>query len=170
MLHKALIEFPVLTTERLTLRQLSETDVKEIFLLRSDPVINKYLGRKPSENLEDALRFIRNIKSNDFLYWAVTETSNGQLIGTICLFDFSDDLSSCETGYELLTGYQGQGIMHEAMEQVIAFGFHRLGLKTIDAVTHKDNLSSTKLLEKFNFAKTEIVDEGNGDLVLYRLS
>ena len=31
MLHKALINFPVLTTERLTLRQLSEIDVQEIF-------------------------------------------------------------------------------------------------------------------------------------------
>ena len=36
MLHKSLPTSPTLTTERLTLRQLSETDAPEIFLLRSD--------------------------------------------------------------------------------------------------------------------------------------
>ena len=59
MPNKALSTFPILTTERLTLRQLLESDVQEIFLLRSDKTINKFLDRKPSETLEDALNFIR---------------------------------------------------------------------------------------------------------------
>ena len=170
MLNKALSSFPMLTTERLTLRQLLESDVEEIFLLRSDTTINKFLDRKPSETLEDALNFIRNIKKNEFLYWAITQTHNGKLIGTICLFDFSDELNKCEIGYELLTDYQGQGIMSEATQKIIEFAVHTLGIKTIDACTHKDNQSSTKLLQKFNFVKTEIIDETNPNLIVFRLS
>jgi ribosomal-protein-alanine N-acetyltransferase len=34
-------------------------------------------------------------------------------VGTICLFGFSDENASCEIGYELLTNFQGQGIMKE---------------------------------------------------------
>ncbi|MCB0476338.1 MAG: N-acetyltransferase, partial [Flavobacteriaceae bacterium] len=56
--------FPILTTERLTLRQLSDSDVQEVFLLRSDALINKYLDRQPSKTLEDALKFIEQVKDN----------------------------------------------------------------------------------------------------------
>ena len=170
MINKTLSTFPLLSTESLTLRQLLETDVEQIFLLRSDATINKFLDRKPSETLEDALNFIKNIKNNELLYWGITQTHNGKLIGTICLFDLSDELGKCEIGYELLTDYQGQGIMSEATQKIIEFAVHTLGLKTIDAFTHKDNLSSTKLLQKFNFVKTEIIDETNPNLIVFRLS
>ncbi|RZK12463.1 MAG: N-acetyltransferase, partial [Flavobacterium sp.] len=38
--------FPILTTERLTIRQLSIDDQHDIFALRSDTEINKYLDRE----------------------------------------------------------------------------------------------------------------------------
>jgi [ribosomal protein S5]-alanine N-acetyltransferase len=174
MLHKNLSSFPTLTTERLTLRQLLESDVQEIFLLRSNVIVNKYLDRRPSETVEEALSFIRkvneNFKNNAGLYWAITQTDNEKLIGTICLFDFSDELKKCEVGYELLPHYQGQGIMHEALKKIIEFTFHTLRLETIDAFTHKDNHSSTKLLQKCNFKKTTIIDEANPNLIVFRLS
>ena len=170
MLNSALSSVPTLTTERLTLRQLLESDVQEIFLLRSDTIINKFLDRKPSETLEDALNFIRNIRNNELLYWAIAQTYNEKLIGTICLFDFSEELNKCEIGYELLTDYQGRGIMSEATKKIIEFAVHTLGLKIIDAFTHTDNQSSTKLLQRFNFEKTEISDEKNPNLIVFRLS
>ncbi len=169
MLNKTLSTFPILTTERFTLRQLLESDVQEIFLLRSNTIINRYLDRIPSETLKDALNFIINIKNSKLLYWAIAHTNNGKLVGTICLFEFSDELHKCEIGYELLPDYQGHGIMNEVTKKVIEFAFNTLGLKTIDACTHKDNQSSTKLLQKLNFEKTEIIDDTNNNLIVFRL-
>ena len=174
MLNRNLSGFPTLTTERLALRQLLESDAQEIYLLRSDAIINRYLDRQPSKTLEDALNFIRKINENtrnsEVPYWAITQKNNEKLIGTICLFDFSEELKRCEIGYELLTHYQGQGIMNEAVKKVIEYSVQVLGLKTIDACTHKGNQSSIKLLQKFNFEKTEIVDAANANLILFRLS
>ncbi len=170
MLHKTWSTLPMLTTERLTIRPLLESDVEEIFLLRSDTTINKFLDRKRSETSEDALNFIKNIKNNELLYWAIAQARTGKLIGTICLFNFSDELNKCEIGYELLSDFQGQGIMSEAAIKIIEFAIDTFGLKTIDAFTHKDNHSSTKLLQKFNFEKTGIIDETNPNLIIYRLS
>lgn len=174
MLPENLSTFPTLTTERLTLRPLVESDVQDIFLLRSDPIVNKYLDRQPSETLEEALNFIRKVnetvKNKEGFYWAVTQTDNKKLIGTICLFDFSDEGKKCEIGYELLPPYQGQGIMKEALKKIIEFTFQTLGLETIDAVTHKDNHPSTKLLQKFNFKNTAMIDEANPNLIVFRLS
>jgi hypothetical protein len=56
--------FPILTTERLTLRQLSIDDQQDILALRSDPVINKYLDRQPAKTTEDAVNFINKVSEN----------------------------------------------------------------------------------------------------------
>ena len=170
MEHRNLKTFPILTTERLTLRQLSDNDVQEIFLLRSDTLVNKYLDRQPSKTLEDALEFIEKIKKNSFSYWAIAQKGNDRLVGTICLFDISEELKKCEIGYELLTDYQGKGIMREAATKIIEYSFQTLGLKTIDAYTHKDNQSSTNLLKELKFKITDSVDGTNSNLILFRLN
>ena len=170
MEHKNLKTFPILTTERLTLRQLTDSDVQEIFLLRSDTLINKYLDRQSSKTLEDALEFIEKIKNNSLSYWAIAQKGNEKLVGTICLFDVSEALKKCEIGYELLTEYQGKGIMREAAKKIIEYSIQTLGLKTIDAYTHKDNQSSTNLLKELKFMRTDSVDEANSKLIFFRLN
>lgn len=162
--------FPVLTTERLTLRQLSDNDVQEIFLLRSDTIINKYLNREPSKTLKEALEFIEKIKEHSLSYWAIAQKGSEKLIGTICLFDVSEKLRKCEIGYELLTEYQGKGIMREAAKKIIEYSIQMLGLRTIDAYTHKDNQSSTNLLKELKFMSGDTVDDNNSSLILFRLN
>jgi ribosomal-protein-alanine N-acetyltransferase len=163
--------FPVLKTERLTLRQLVSGDANEIFALRSDANVNKYLGRRPSVSIDDAITFIQtiddNIKRNDSIYWVITLNGTDKLIGTICLFDFSDDNTKAEIGFELLPGFHGKGIMQEATSKVIDFGIQHIGLHSIEAYTHYENQSSTRLLEKFNFKKISPVE---GNLVMFKLT
>ena len=162
--------FPTLTTERLTLRQLSDSDGQEIFFLRSDALINKYLDRQPSKTLEDASQFIQKIKNNSLSYWAIAEKGNEKIMGTICLFDVSEELKKCEIGYELLTEHQGKGFMREAAKKILEYAIQTLGLKTVDAYTHKDNQSSTNLLKELKFQRTDSVDDTNSNLVLFRLN
>ena len=157
MTGKNFTQFPVLKTERLTLRQLTSSDDKEIFALRSDDNVNKYLDRKPSKSIDDAKNFIQtineNIQRNNSIYWAITLNGTDKLIGTICLFDFSKDNLKAEIGYELLPDFQGKGIMQEATSKVIDFGVQHIGLNSIEAYTHSENQNSTRLLEKLNFKR-----------------
>ena len=170
---KILSTFPILSTERLTLRQTAESDVQEIFLLRSNRDVNKYLNRQPAKTPEDALKFIRqvneNFEKNAGIYWVICQTGSDKLIGTICLFDFSNDFKRCEIGYELLPDYQAQGMMSESLTRIIEFAFHELGFDFIDAFTHKDNQSSTKLLQRFSFMETMSFDEKNPNMIVFRL-
>jgi [ribosomal protein S5]-alanine N-acetyltransferase len=166
--------FPILATERLTLRQLSTDDQQDIFALRSDPKINEYLDREPSKTIEDAINFINkvndNIEKSIALYWAITLTDTKTFVGTICLFDFSGEKNSCELGYELMTEFQGQGIMKEAAQIVIQYVFQTLKLKNILAFTHCDNRNSTKLLLRFNFVKSIETDKENPHLDIFTLT
>ena len=121
------------------------------------------------------LKFIQKItevvKHNKGIYWAITLTNNDNLVGTICLFNFSNENDQAEIGYELLPAFQGQGIMQEATSKVIAFGRDVIGLKTIEAYTHLENENSSKLLEIFNFKKQENIDSNsNGMFVTFKLS
>ena len=173
MLNGTLTPFPILTTERLTLRQLVVNDEQEIFTLRSDIEINKYLDRQVSNTIDDARNFINkvneNINKNDSLYWAITLSDRNILVGTICLFGFSDENGKCEIGYELLTNFQGQGIMKEAAEKVINYAFNTIKVQKIEAFLHRDNQSSIKLLDKFSFRNSNEPDKTNPELICYHL-
>ena len=58
------IPFPLLTTDRLILRQLTLEDDNEIFLLRSDSEVNKYLDRPISKTVDDARQFTNKINDS----------------------------------------------------------------------------------------------------------
>lgn len=164
---------PIITTERLTLRSLAIDDYKAVYELRSDAKINKFLDRQPCKSIEDAKSFINiineNIDKGCTYYWAITLNETKQLVGTICLFDFTNE-KSCEIGYELRTKFQGQGIMQEAVKNVIDFVFDTLKLKKILAFTHFENQKSTNLLSKLNFVKTTETDNENHNITIYTLT
>ena len=152
--------FPSLTTERLLLRQLQPSDDKAIFALRSNEAVNTYIQRPLSNNIDDARYFITSItegvNNKEWLYWAMILKDTQQLVGTICLWHFSDDKSTAEIGYELHPSYQGKGLMDEALKGIINYGFNILQLTTIEAYTQPANERSIKLLEKNNFVKGPI--------------
>ena len=174
MQNRTFTPFPILTTGRLTLRQLEITDEKEIFSLRSDSEINKYLDRNIAHTIDDARNFINrvneNITKNQSLYWSITSKDKNILVGTICLFSFSDENDSCEIGYELLKNYQGQGVMKEAAEKVIDYAFNTIKVQTIEAFLHRDNQASIKLLEKLSFRDSNKPIDTGPHLVTYYLT
>jgi [ribosomal protein S5]-alanine N-acetyltransferase len=173
MINRNFTPFPVLATKRLTLRQLATNDEHAIFTLRSDTEINKFLARKMAGNLNDAGNFIHtvneNIVKNASIYWAISFNGKSELLGTICLFCFSDENDCCEIGFELLTNFQRQGIMQEAMDKVIDYAFNTIGVMKIEAFFHKDNQRSAKLLEKFSFGHSNEPDHTVPDLIGYYL-
>lgn len=174
MITRNFTSFPILKTARLTLRQLSIDDQQNIFALRSDAEINKYLDREPSKTMEDAINFINkvndNIKRNNSLYWVITLTKTKTFVGTICLFDFSNETNSCEIGYELMVKFQGKGIMKEATEKVIDYTFQTLQFQKIIAHTHNENRNSAKLLSGLNFLQSKETDKENPDSNIFTLS
>lgn len=164
MLQINFTPFPVLTTERLILRQLTLEDENEVLAIRSNEMVNKYIDRPPTRTIEDARKFIdritKNISNNESAFWAITLKNNPALIGSITLWKISKEHERAEIGYELHPDFHGKGIMQEAFTKVVEFGFQTMKLKTIVAFIHKENEPSKKLLEKNNFS----VDPGYDEL------
>ena len=148
---------PLLETERLRLRPLKEDDAEDIFILRSDAEINKYIDRPKAVTVEDAYAFIKKIQAltekRESLYWAITLHSSDELVGTVCLWNFDHDQAKAELGYELLPGHHGKGYMREALQKILAFAFTDLRLTSIEAWTHPGNASSITVIEKLGFTR-----------------
>jgi len=179
MLPDCFTPFPVLMTDHLMLGRLNEHDAPEIFLLRSDPVVNKYLDRRKARSIDDALEFIRKINSaidaGGSLYWTISLGDRRELAGTICLWNFAEQEGKAEIGYELLPQFHGKGIMQEAIAAVIQYGFEKLKLKKIEAWTADQNIHSIGILQRNHFkrdleaeSKLESDKESEG-VVIYSL-
>jgi ribosomal-protein-alanine N-acetyltransferase len=150
--------FPEIKTERLLLRKIEESDWDVILFLRSDKTVNKYIERpenRKTKNKEDAIKFIKDraedIENFKSISWGISLKNNSEIIGTIDLWNFSNNNKIAEVGYGLNPKYYNKGIMSEALKQVIEFGFKELNFEKIEAYTHTDNESSKKILEKNGF-------------------
>ena len=90
MLQFNFAPFPVLETENLILRQISQNDDHEVFALRSNPETMKFIPRPLAETIEDAQKFITDcnasIEKNDLINWAITSKKEDKLIGMIGFF------------------------------------------------------------------------------------
>lgn len=161
--------FPVISTERLLLRSLNLEDDNEVLFLRSDVRILKYLDIPIAKNVNDARNFINkindNIINNQCIYWGITNKKENKLIGTICLWNFSEDNFTAFIGYVLHPDFQGQGIMQEAFIEILNYGFKHLKLKSIEADVDPNNSKSVQLLKKNNF----ILKEQSEKTLIYTL-
>ena len=165
-------QFIEIKTNRLLLRRLTYSDWEMISFLRSDKTVNKYVDRPSAETQEEANDFIKRISENIDLhksfYWCISMHGDNKMIGSICLWNISEDRKIAEVGYDLHPNYQGRGIMSEAIEGILNFGFNNLKLEKIEACTHRDNESSRRLLLKKDFILVEgRTDEGNENNVIY---
>lgn len=163
-----------LETERLQLKEINESYVDDILKIRSNEIINQYVQRVSPKNNYDALQFILTIKENTrnhkTFYWGISLKDQSNLIGTICLWNFSEDRTVAEVGYELLPDYHRKGIMSEALKAVINFAFNSLLLKEIVAMTHRYNDNSKKLLSKHDFVLEEgRIDDGIPENMVFSL-
>lgn len=163
-----------LETERLVLKPIDESHVDDILKIRSNKITNQFVKRIPPKTNYDALDFILTIKkrveNKETFYWGISLKDQTNLIGTICLYRFSEDRKEAEVGYELLPDYHRKGIMSEALKAVLNFGFNELYLGEILAFTNKFNEKSKSLLLKNNFTLEERrVDEGFPENLVYKL-
>lgn len=166
---------PVIETSRLSLRPVSLEDEEEIFFLRSDKEVGKYIARNLQNTTDEAKDFIlarlEDLIAHKISFWAITFKGERPLIGTICLWNFTENNTVAEVGYDLMPMYQKQGIMNEAMNAVLNFGFNRLKFQRIEAFTQKENERSKSLLLKNKFVlHPSRIDEGFPENIIFELN
>jgi ribosomal-protein-alanine N-acetyltransferase len=161
--------FPTLITGRLLLRKMEKKDEADIFRLRSNDDVLRFVDIAKAETVEDAMKFIEminsNIEKNESVMWGMEQIGESGLIGTICYWNIVPEVSQGEIGYMLHPSWQGKGLMHEALTKVIDYGFTNITLRTIVAAINPANIPSKKVLERLGFTFKETED----DMIVYEL-
>ena len=149
--------FHDLETERLLLRRVDNNDYKEVLALRSNPETMKYIPRPLLKNEEEAFARIAMIENKiinkEGINWAITIKDDPRLIGIIGHYRIQVENYRAEIGYMILPEFNGQGIVTEAVKEVVKYGFDIMKLHSIEAVIDPDNIASAKVLEKNGFVK-----------------
>lgn len=158
MLEVNFSPFPQLSTERLVLRRIADSDVDIFFSMRSSETVMKYIDRERSKDISDALQLIKKINNavdaNEGITWAMARTEKPEeLIGTIGFHRIINQHYRAEIGYMLHPHHWGKGLMKEAVNRLIRFGFDTMKLHSIEAHINPGNDASAALLESTGFTR-----------------
>lgn len=149
--------------EHCKLRPIEMEDADGIYAIRSNELMIRYTDISQMKSLTEAKAFIKarleDMEKRTALYYVLADKTTDQLLGTICLWQFSSDYKSCDIGYELLPAYQGKGIMTEALTYFIQYAFESLKVSCIHAAIQKDNTASIQLIKRAGFTLTRLLDD-----------
>ncbi len=145
----------MLQTKRLLLRVWRETDAADLYRYASDPQIGPLAGWAPHTDVEESRQIIRLFLSEEETY-AVVLRQSGHAIGCIDLKPAGRSNlallpNEAELGYWLGRPYWGHGLMPEAAQALLRYGFCELGLERIWCSSLAYNHNSLRVQQKCGF-------------------
>ncbi len=148
----------LLESDRLFLRNLSEKDLDEFYLYRSNPEVTKYQGFDVYSR-EQAKEFILSQKNKlfgtpgEWIQLAVEDKRSKKLIGDCALKLEEDDPRIAQIGCTISPAQQNNGYAKEIMLTLMRFLFKEHNIHRIVEITDVLNISSIKLLENIGFRR-----------------
>ena len=149
------MEFPIIKTERLLLRQFANSDLENVFKGLSNPDIIKYYGISYDslEATRAQMLFFEELEKNGTgIWWAVCSLDNTKFYGAGGLNSLIKEHKKAEIGFWLLKEHWGKGIMTEAMPLITSYGFSNLDLHRIEGIVESENIICKRAIEKLGFA------------------
>ncbi len=161
--EKLFLNLPKIDTDRLILRRLEYSDLKDIFDYAKHSAVSEHLIWDAHETEHDSIEFLNFVNEkynkNQPAPWAIELKKEQKVIGTIGFLNWDKINSKGELGYVLHCYYWKKGLMTEALKAVIDFGFNNMYLNRIEARTVPENIPSQRLLEKVGFIKEGLLRE-----------
>lgn len=151
----------VLKTNRLTLRTWTLEDLDDLYEYASVDGVGQMAGWLPHENKEKSLMILKMFIDEKKTF---AIELNDKVIGSLgieeydeeSLPEFSNKVGR-ELGYVLAKDYWGQGIMVEAVKEVVRYLFQEMKVDFIACAHFVDNEQSKRVQEKCGFVHYKLV-------------
>jgi len=154
--------FPQLETKRLVLRELRLEDAEAIFHFYGDEEVIRYRDVLAFTRLEEAQQFLELVgtryEQGKEMHWGITLKGEDCLIGS-CGYSWHLGPQFGAIGYDLARLYWKQGIMTEAIQTLLRFGFEVRNLHRIEAKVRLGNDASMRLLQRLGSQEEGILRE-----------
>ena len=155
----------MLETPRLRLRPFREADAADVYDYARDPRVGPIAGWPPHKSVEESREVIRTVFSAPGVF-AMELKETGKVIGSVGFVGnhpagLHPDCPDDEVGYALSPVCWGRGLVPEAVETVLQYGFTELALQRIWCGHYAGNWRSRRAMEKcgfrYQFSRTEFV-------------
>lgn len=177
--RKVFETFPEFESDRLFFRKILISDAKDLFEIRSDDEVMRFMDIAKFESTLDAVKMINSV-SDDYtnhkgISWAIIEKGSNIFAGYFGFWRMIPEHCRAEIGYALNRNYWGKGFMTETLSVMMKYGFDNIKLHSVEANVNPENINSIKLLEKTGFKKEAHFKENylfNGkflDSIIYSL-
>jgi len=144
--------FQKIETERLLIRRVYMSDAQDMYDYSRDENVAQHVLWHAHKSLRQSKEYIQFLQykysRGAAASYGIILRQSGKLIGTIGFMELRPDNASADIGYSLHKDYWNQGLMTEALQAMLHYGFMELGLNRIEAVHEVDNPSSGRVLEK----------------------
>lgn len=144
----------MLETERLILRPLDEADAREIFAMRSDADVMRFI-REPQKNIRESIDWINLVSSRwrteQTGFCALIERQTGAFVGWCGVWRL-DETDETEIGYAVAKNYWGKGFAAEAARRFLKYAFAELDAERVVAVARPENVASLRVMEKIGMS------------------
>lgn len=142
-------------TERLILRPFRYEDGDDFYQMVSKPANMPFIfPALPDKNLAVATmveKFMRQPLGN----WAMVDKVSQQLIGALCFEKMDESKLTAELSYFLKKEKWRQGLMTEAVRNLVFLAFYELGLRELTIITHLENTASQAVARKAGFVQVD---------------
>ena len=144
-------------TERLTLRSWKESDAEMLYRYACNPNIGPIAGWPPHTSVENSREIIKTVLSAPETY-AVVLKETDEVVGSIGLMMTRSKANcskmadnECEIGYWIGEPYWGQGLIPEAVNELLRYAFENLRQTTVWCGYYDGNEKSKRVQEKCGF-------------------
>ena len=162
------------------LRALRAQSAKNLFAIFSDPQVTEHddLDALTDESQARAQveRFTHRFERGIGLRWAIVRPGNPDVVLGTCGYNIWIQPSArAILGYDLGRRHWRQGVMSQALRATLGFGFTRMALNRVEALSFAENMASRRLFEKLGVSfegmlrKYELVKGRFVDMAMYSL-
>jgi len=149
--------FPEFESERLLFRKILLGDAKDIFLIRSDDDVMRFMDVPRHHSISDSEKLIDSMEESytgeTGICWAMIEKRSKTFIGYIGFIRMTPEHCRAEIGYALKPEFWGKGFMYETISRLVKWGFEVMNLHSIEANVNPLNEKSQKVLERVGFKR-----------------
>lgn len=145
----------VLETKRLILRPWQESDAEDLYQYASSPLVGPAAGWPVHTSVENSRAIIRDVLSAPETYAIIDKTTEraigsiGIKLGNASILELSE--TEGEIGYWLGVPFWGNGLIPEAVNEILDYGFTALKLDKLWCAYYDGNIKSKRVQEKCGF-------------------
>ncbi|QXX80444.1 GNAT family N-acetyltransferase [Alcaligenes faecalis] len=144
-----------LQTERLILRPWQNSDAEDLYVYANDERVGPIAGWPAHTSVEESAEIIRTVFNMPEVY-AVEQRDNGRAIGCIGILigknsNFKLSEEEGEIAYWIGVPYWGQGLIPEAVREVMRHAFETLKLNALWCGYFANNTQSHRVQAKCGF-------------------